>query len=238
MATDLFKTLDTISAFHNYNSWIFRNLKPYLSGTVVDVGSGIGVIANYYKDHEDVTRVVLTDGFDEMLNILKEKFSQDEMYSIIPMDISNTAAIPDSLKNSADCVTCINVLEHIEDHEGALSNMRLLLKNKGYLALMVPALPVIYGSLDTLVGHYRRYTQKTLRSVLQKSGFKMEKLYYMNMFGVISWFIAGRILNYKSFDPASGKRLDSVVPIFEKLESRIKPIIGQSLIAVCRKDEG
>ncbi len=131
----------------------------------------------------------------------------------------------------------ISVLEHIEDDARALDNIRLLLKQEGRLVLMVPALPAIYGTLDKLVGHYRRYTKKTLTPLLQNHGFKIERQFYMNIFGVVSWFTAGRILKYKIFDPVSCRRLDRFVPIFEKLETFVKPVIGQSLITVCRKNE-
>lgn len=235
MATDLFKTLDTISAFHNYNSWIFHNIEPYLQGNVIDVGSGIGDIAHYYKQKKEISHVVLTDGFEEMLTILRHKFEKDPLYSVVPLNISRADQIPESLKNAADSMTCINVLEHIEDHAQALRNMRLLLKDKGCFVLMVPALPAIYGTLDSLVGHYRRYTKETMSPVLRESGFKIEKQFYMNMFGIVSWFIAGRILKYKFFDPVSGRRLDRFVPFFEKIESSLKPAVGQSLITVCRK---
>ncbi len=236
MATDLLKALNIISAFHNYNSWIFRNIQPYLSGAVVDVGSGIGDITKYYKEHKTIAQVVLTDSHKETLIPLRERFGTDPFYRIVPMDIADRQTIPQKLYSFGDCVTCINVLEHIENEQEALDNIRRLLKPHGRVVLMVPAIPSIYGTLDRLVGHHRRYTKTRLNSILEASGFMIQHQFYMNLFGIVSWFVAGRILKYQSFDHRSAGQLDRMVPIFEKIETILKPMWGQSLITVCSKN--
>ena len=235
MQTDLFKTLNTISTFNCYTSWIHQNIRPYLSGNVLDIGSGIGDVAKHYLEDPGVSRVILSDGFDEMLSVLEQKFIQDRRVEVLRMNISDTANIPAQLKKFFDSITCINVIEHIEDDVQALKNMRDLLNERGNLVVMVPAIPAIYGTLDSLVGHYRRYTRRTFRDTALKAGFVVKRQFYMNMPGIVSWFIAGRILKRRQFDSVPCKTLDNVVPFIQFLEKCIKPPIGQSLITVCGK---
>jgi hypothetical protein len=90
--------------------------------------------------------------------------------------------------------------------------------------------------LDEAFGHARRYTKPVLASKLEKAGFRLECLYYLNFPGVVSWFLAGKIFRWGSLRPKSVRTYDRwVVPWVSKIERYWKPVIGQSLIAVARK---
>ena len=53
-------------------------------------------------------------------------------------------------------------LEHIEGDVAALSGIRATLKPGGVLMLLVPAFQALYGPMDELAGHFRRYTRPLL----------------------------------------------------------------------------
>ena len=103
--------------------------------------------------------------------------------------------------NVFDLILCNHVLEHIEDDGLALRNMLGRVQKGGKLALFVPALTCLYGSFDRLAGHYRRYSRAELLRVLSASGWQVSGLEYVNLFGIFSWFIGGRILQQKKLDP-------------------------------------
>ena len=235
MKSDLFKTLEAISDSKNYNTWIYSKVNPYLKGTVLDVGSGLGDIVKYYK-LADVQKIIATDYSSDMITAFQERFAESKHYHAMQMDILSHNFVEPLSKNSVDTITCINVLEHIDDHRKALQNMHQLLKKGGKLILIVPALPQIYGTLDKLVGHFRRYTKKTMRNVVSQTDFVIEKQSYMNFFGIMTWFLAGRIFRQKSFNHNACQRLDKVVPVLRTLESFMTPPIGQSLVTVCRAE--
>ena len=113
--------------------------------------------------------------------------------------------------------------------------MRHLLKKEGKVVIFVPALQGIYGSLDRLVDHHRRYTKRTLRAALERAGFKVKDGYYMNIFGILTWFLAGRILKQKEFHKEACHMLDRIVPTLRVLESLGSPPLGQSLIMVAQR---
>ena len=52
--------------------------------------------------------------------------------------IKKNDIINPKIKQKFDLITCISVLEHISNHETAISSMFNLLKNKGYLLLTFP----------------------------------------------------------------------------------------------------
>jgi len=234
MPSDIFKTLDTISTSDKYNYWIYQGIREHITGKVLDVGSGLGDIAKHYI-HSDIEEVILSDHSAEMVPYLKNKFSEYKKFHPIQFDILSDELENTIPLNSCHTVTCINVLEHIGDDVKALKNMESVLKKNGKLLLLVPALPQIYGTLDTLVGHCRRYTKNSMVEALKQTNFVIEEQKYMNFFGIITWFLAGKILKQKSFDKNTCQRLDKIVPFLENIEKLFKPPIGQSLITICRK---
>ena len=57
---------------------------------------------------------------------------------------------------------CINVLEHIENDKRALFNIVDGIVHSGHICIIVPAFMCLYGSLDALDGHHRRYSKEQL----------------------------------------------------------------------------
>ena len=155
-------------------------------------------------------------------------------YRVLSLDITDPKVVSNHPGGIADTITCINVLEHIDEDVAALKHMKHFLKKEGKIIIFVPALPAIYGSLDKLVDHHRRYTKKTLRAALQKAGFSVKHGHYMNMFGILTWFMAGRILRQKEFHKEACHMLDKVVPVLRSLESLGSPPLGQSLVMVAQ----
>ena len=228
--SDMFKTLSVIRGSSRYNAWLYSRIKKHLQGVVLDIGSGLGDIAQQFKE-PGVQEVIFSDYDPLMLKALKERPISLKKYRILPLDITNPQVLihPGGI---ADTITCINVLEHLDQDVTALKHMKHFLKKGGKIIIFVPALQSIYGTLDRLVDHHRRYTKKTLSSVLQKAGLTIKDSYYMNMFGIMTWFLAGRVLKQKEFHKQACLLLDKMVPTLRTLESLGNPPLGQSLIMV------
>jgi SAM-dependent methyltransferase len=71
---------------------------------------------------------------------------------------------------SFDVVCAFEVVEHIEDDSGALTQWVGFLRPGGTLIVSVPATPDRFGPSDVLAGHYRRYTPDGLDQVLVDAG--------------------------------------------------------------------
>ena len=91
--------------------------------------------------------------------------------------------LPDALplaEASFDCVTLLDVLEHIDDDRGTLAAVNKLLAPGGQVIITVPAFPFLWGPHDEAHHHQRRYRAKQLRGLLQSAGFEITTLSYCN----------------------------------------------------------
>ena len=83
--------------------------------------------------------------------------------------------------DSMGVVTALDVLEHLEDDEQAARELRRVLRPDGVLVVDVPADPALWSAHDDAVGHLRRYTEESLRTLLTGAGFEIERLWSWNV---------------------------------------------------------
>ncbi|KWA83931.1 hypothetical protein WL29_21430 [Burkholderia ubonensis] len=75
--------------------------------------------------------------------------------------------------SSLDGAYSLNVLEHIEDDIGALTELAARCRPGALVFVLVPANPRLWTPMDTLVGHYRRYTPRLLRESARLAGLEV-----------------------------------------------------------------
>jgi SAM-dependent methyltransferase len=79
-----------------------------------------------------------------------------------------------------DLITCLDVLEHIEDDRGALRELRRVARPEGVLLLTVPAYPRLWSSHDELNRHCRRYTRPELLERAAEAGWQPLRTTHFN----------------------------------------------------------
>ncbi len=232
---DLDVGVDTLEAFedaHRYNSWICERANPAIGARVLEVGSGIGNIVGELLSRENVKSIVATDLRASSLATLKDRFGHDSRLS---SEVWNAEDPPPTslLEDKFDTVICSNVLEHISDHERALTHMKQILKPGGRLVLLVPANPAIYSGLDEELGHFRRYTEIELKGVLDRAGFEIHRLFPHNLVGALGWWWAGKVRGRRTLRASDTKTFDKLVPFLKPIDKYLtKPFGGVSLIAI------
>ena len=223
--------LDSLAEAKNYYSWVLRQFEPYLGETVIEVGAGIGTFSEFLMKSPRVSKLVAIEPASNTLPHLNARFAGNENVEVRPGYLSDHFS-----GLSANALAAVNVLEHVQDDKAFLEQAYAAIVPGGHLLLFVPALPAIYGSLDKVFEHYRRYTKSSLRKVIESAGWKPRRIAYMNFPGIAAWFMAGKVLQKTSIAPGDAKIYDRlVVPWLSKLEGMIPPPIGSNLIAIATR---
>jgi SAM-dependent methyltransferase len=79
-----------------------------------------------------------------------------------------------------DLVTCLDVIEHVADHEAALAELWRVTAPGGYLLLTVPAYQSLWSAHDEANQHFRRYRLGTLRPLALAGGWEIKRTSYFN----------------------------------------------------------
>ncbi|MEO8216664.1 MAG: glycosyltransferase [Acidobacteriota bacterium] len=225
-------TLRRLDRLGRYNRWIWDRLKPYVGQRVLEVGSGTGTMTRFLYGRE---LIVATERETPYLDRLTNAFRRRPGIIVEKLDLDSDDYT--SLERYAfDTVTCINVLEHIKDDEGALRKVYELLQPGGSVIVYVPAGRDLYGSLDEGVGHQRRYDRDEIAAKLTGAGFDVAEIGYQNQVGRLAWWLNSRILHRGQLPSGQSRVFDFFVPLFRAMEPA-QPSRGLSIVAVGRKPE-
>jgi len=92
-------------------------------------------------------------------------------------------ALPDDLPVTpgwADVVLLLDVLEHLDDDVAGLRAAHRVLREGGLLVLTVPAYSWLWTGHDVALGHRRRYVAAELRRLVERAGYRVERVSYFN----------------------------------------------------------
>jgi SAM-dependent methyltransferase len=224
-------TLEVLKEAKNYNKWIANSLVKHITTPALEIGAGTGNLTNYFLEK---TPLYITDVDAGLVKNLKNKFRDSKDISVNIFDAAKKP--PKEFNSFFSTVFGINVLEHIKDDRAALKNINSILKKNGKLILLVPAKKSAYTKLDRELGHFRRYEKYELIKKIQQSGYRVEKIYYFNIVGLISWYFRDKVKRKNvELKPYHIKIFDSIVPVLKQLESIVKIPVGISLIVIAKK---
>ena len=228
----IIRDLEIMSRARNYTEWIFDKYENCIGKRVVEIGAGIGNFTGKFIDKE---LVIAVDNYKPCIDYIKNRFADNN--NIIPLEESiDSPSILSLSRYSPDTIVCINVLEHVEDDIAALDNMFSILTEGGKLILLVPAFQFMYGTIDRLVGHYRRYSKRDIETKLVTAGFYVKSISYMNCIAPFGWFLNNRILKKQEESLSQVIFYDRfVVPWLRKVEQIFIPPFGLSLVVVVEK---
>lgn len=134
-----------------------------------------------------------------------------------------------------DVVVMHDVLEHIADDAAAVAMIRSMLAPSGIAIISVPAMQSLFGLHDEQLGHFRRYSRRSLRRVLD-SQFSVERLRAFGFAFIPVTFVLSRFLRrpYPVEAAASGGLVSSAMRGWCGVEAMVPAPIGTSLLALCR----
>jgi SAM-dependent methyltransferase len=217
----------------NYVDWIVGTLRPYLGREILEVGFGYG---GYYEYLGKLGGYRGVDVDPVHVEYARARFpGGDFALSDVCSEAFRTRFTP----GSVDTVVCCNVIEHIEDDSRAVANMANALAPGGHLLILVPALQQLYGDLDRLAGHHRRYDKPMMLKACAGAPIEILELRYFNPIGGLAWWV-NRLARHQTLDDDA---VNAQVRIFDKyilpfsrlLDPLTRGFFGQSLICVAKR---
>jgi SAM-dependent methyltransferase len=227
-----FSTLQNLSTARRLNRWMFESIRPFVKGNILEIGSGIGNISECFVQGR--IPLSLSDMNEEYCRRLREKFSGEaSVKDVLRIDLADKtfSTTYAGIAGSFDTVYALNVIEHIVDDRLAVANCKALLAPGGQLILLVPVYPALFSRFDRELGHYRRYTRRSLEKLLS-TDFDMAKTWYFNAAGLPGWFLFGSVLRRKVITKGQLAVYDRLVPLFRSLDAILGHRVGLSVIAV------
>ena len=215
-----------------FTRWMADTIRPFVGERVLEIGAGIGNMTIHL-----VPRSVYwaTDVNPHYLQTLDRLQPARPYLRTAYVDAMEAGSYPTDI--SFDTVICLNVVEHLSNDVGTLRNIHSVLDEGGRAIILVPNGPKLFGSLDEVLGHCRRYTEDQLIKVGQEAGFMVEKVLKFNRPGVPAWWLNGRVLQRTTFGLGQVRLLNFLTPIFRVMDSWL-PLPPLSLIAIFRKEAG
>lgn len=221
------EVLEDLRGARHYRRWLVRLVSPYLGDDPIEIGSGIGD----YAEELAVGRAAFTasEADPGRLAVLRQRFADHPVVRVREL------SLPTRETAAHSGLVMLNVLEHIEADVDALRSAAALVRPGGAVVVFVPAFNGAMSRFDRLIGHYRRYTRRSLGAALRDAGLRVERLHYVNSVGLISWFLLMRCARMIPRDGAPLRFYDAtVIRSVAWLERWLRPPFGQSVFAVAR----
>ena len=219
-----FDILEALESADNYNDYLTRLIrKAGISTELVDFGAGSGTFAKRLRDSGCRVICIEPDSFQ------RQRLVAQGFEAFATLD-----SFPDG---SVAFLFSLNVLEHIKDDWGAMRQIYRKVRPGGIFFLYVPAFQCLWSSLDDKVCHYRRYTKKSIRSLAEETGFKIERLQYADSLG----FLAALVFRFLRKKPEAltarsiGFYDRWLFPASRVLDGFFHRFVGKNVFALCRK---
>jgi SAM-dependent methyltransferase len=175
----LFAQLHEIEATH----WWFRGRRKIVAAVldriggqpraILDVGCGVGTNLDLLAERYPGARL---HGIDVERDPLR--FCRGDRD--VPVCQADASALPFA-SASFDLVAALDTLEHVADDGAALREFLRVLRPGGTLLLTVPAFPALWGNVDDLGHHFRRYRKRELVERVSGAGFRPGLVRFVNV---------------------------------------------------------
>lgn len=149
---------------------IRREVSPSKDAQILELGCGTGHNLAMLAGFGHVEGLEL----DEEARALSEKrLGRRIMSSPLP----ELGEVPD---RHYDLIGAFDVIEHIEDDHAALASIATKLKPGGKFVMTVPAHQWMWSAHDVVNHHKRRYSKSRLKTLVDGSPMKLERVGYFN----------------------------------------------------------
>lgn len=216
--------LEVMAEAVNYNRFLVDCVERHVSSPsvrVLDFGAGAGTYADMLGERGITPDCLEPD--PDLQRVLRSKG-----YTVVDLETVTSDA------EKYDVIYTLNVLEHIKNDQEASDQLASLLRPGGRLVVYVPALEVLFTSMDVKVEHYRRYRRKQLDRILRNAGLEIVESRYcdpVGFFATLAYKVAGR--SDGTINPAALKLYDrAIFPLSKALQAVTGKLFGKNVLVV------
>ncbi len=178
---------------------------------VLEVGSSSGYLLSEMQRALPNINLIGSDFIKEPLSYLSKTFNS---IPFIQYDLRE-CPLP---SQSIDAVVILNVLEHIDNDEVALSQIYRILKDGGIAHIEVPSSPRCFDIYDEYLMHFRRYRMYDLIALAKKTGFEIVKATHLACLAYPAFYIVKRY-NQRFMSLPAEKKKGMVVSSIRKTKT-------------------
>jgi SAM-dependent methyltransferase len=219
--------LELFSHAKNWKNYWSSKINRHLGKSVLEVGAGIGSATKLLSSNENIWTALEPD------KSMVEKLLSEQL----PKNTTVICGTLEDLDENTlyDSIVYLDVLEHISDDASELMKASKLLRNQGKLVVLAPAHNWLMSAFDLRIGHFRRYSKRTLEAI-RPPGMVRVTSFYLDSLGLLA-SIANRIL-LRQGEPTRSQISfwDSVlVPLSRVLDKFLFGQVGKTVIVVWEK---
>ena len=225
--------LDALSVAPRFNRWMAETIKPYVGQRVLEIGAGMGNLTRHLMRRRE--HYVATDIDLEHLVRLRNRLQHHTRLEISVCNLARSEDF-DRFAGAMDTLICLNVLEHMEDDLACLGNLLRTLAPGGRAIVLVPQGQELFGQLDIVLGHRRRYSHQDLTERMRQAGFLIERVIDFNRISRPGWFLKSKLLGQARLARYQVKAFDRFVWLWRRIDPLL-PWKPTSIIAIGRKPD-
>lgn len=238
---ECFSIEDNSYWFSHRNNVLKRVISIFSKGKqFFDIGGGNGFVTKALKE-VGFDAWLVEPGQDGILNA-KER----GVVNLINATIESAGFKTGTLDN----IGLFDVLEHIKSDKETIDKLFQATSPGGKIFITAPAYSFLWSEADVKAGHFRRYSLKTIKRLIESAGFNVLYETYFFSFLVpliffvktIPWFIIKRksIESVKGAHNAKSKIVQNIISRLCKFEQKIislnkKIFFGSSCLIVAEK---
>jgi hypothetical protein len=221
--------LDLFARAANWKAYFGSTLARFIRGDVLEVGAGIGQTTRHLCDGRQRSWTCL-----EPDPALAERLSADPgvrgLHPSPVVRVGTTDSLDDGSKY--DAILYIDVLELLEHDREELERASALLMRGGVLIVLSPAFGFLFSDFDRSVGHFRRYTTRSLAAVMP-SGLEKRRLHYLDSVGFLA-SLGNRMLLRQSMPSRAQIAFwdGRMVPLSRFADPLVGRVFGRSVVGV------
>lgn len=223
--------LATFARARHWKQYLAEQLRPYIRGRVLEVGAGLGSMTRTLRDGADLSWTCVEPDAG-LAASLRDAIQRGSCGDPKTLDVVE-GSLADLNRNTAfDTILYIDVLEHIQDDRQELARAAEFLAPHGHLVVLSPAHRALYSAFDQAVGHFRRYSRRSLQNA-GPANLSLVRLRYLDCVGLFA-SLANRLL-LRSPSPTASliKVWDTLmVPVSRLVDPLLLFWFGKSVLAV------